>query len=490
LGMNWWLAALSAIWTCGVLVVVIRFTRGWWKVYAAKRAARPLALAADVPVLCSPSLIEPGIFGVFRPVLLLPEGIPQKLTPEQLRAIIAHEMCHVRRRDSLTFALHMIVETLFWFHPAVWWVGVRLIEERERACDEAVVESGSHAPVYAESILQVCKFYVESPVACVAGVTGADLKKRIMRIMTDSAGSHLSWRKRILLGVAVLVAVAVPVALGLAQSATRSDSPAADAQSAAGALPAFDVVSIKPGDPNQMKGSINFTPDGMSIGNLSLDMLLRQAFKVSSGQLVGLPPWAKNTRYDIEAKVAAEDAPQLKNLKEAERWAMLVPVFEERFGLKYHHETRDLTVYTLMIAKGGAKMKQADPASTYPNGFRSPGGYGGAGMMRAMPGEFIGQSVPLENLVRSLSAYLGSTIVDKTGLTGKFDFDLKWDPAEQGGAMMMAPGGGPPEAASAPDATGPTLFTALEEQLGLKLEAHKEPVDVIVIDHVEQPSAN
>ncbi|MGH9587801.1 MAG: M56 family metallopeptidase, partial [Acidobacteriaceae bacterium] len=121
---------------------------------------------AEVPVLSSSAAIEPGIFGVFRPVLLFPEGIPERLSAEQMRAIVAHEMCHVRRRDNLTFAIHMVVETLFWFHPMVWWIGSRLIEERERACDQAVVQAGSEAQVYAEGILNVCKFYVESPLAC------------------------------------------------------------------------------------------------------------------------------------------------------------------------------------------------------------------------------------------------------------------------------------------------------------------------------------
>ena len=96
----------------------------------------------DVPVLLSSAKIEPGIFGIVRPVLLLPEGILERLTAEQMRAVVAHEMEHVRRRDNLTFAVHMVVEALFWFFPPVWWIGARLIEERERACDEAVVAAG------------------------------------------------------------------------------------------------------------------------------------------------------------------------------------------------------------------------------------------------------------------------------------------------------------------------------------------------------------
>jgi beta-lactamase regulating signal transducer with metallopeptidase domain len=124
-------------------------------------------------------------------------------------------MCHVRRRDNLTFSLHMLVETVFWFHPLVWWIRRQLIEEREHACDESVLLNGNEAEVYAESILNVCKYYVESPLACVSGVTGSDLKKRIVRIMTEQVSRNLDFSRKMLLGLAVVVAVSVPVVFGL-----------------------------------------------------------------------------------------------------------------------------------------------------------------------------------------------------------------------------------------------------------------------------------
>ena len=163
--------------------------------------------------------MEPGIFGILRPVLLMPEGILERLTAEQMRAIVAHEMCHVRRRDNLTFTVHMIVEAMFWFHPAVWWIGARLVEERERACDEVVLATGGEAQVYAEGILNVCKFYVESPLACVAGVTGADLKKRIVRIMSQHVVRKLNFSRKLLLTVAGLLVITIPIVFGLVHAA-------------------------------------------------------------------------------------------------------------------------------------------------------------------------------------------------------------------------------------------------------------------------------
>jgi uncharacterized protein (TIGR03435 family) len=237
---------------------------------------------------------------------------------------------------------------------------------------------------------------------------------------------------------------------------------------------------------------MRMSPDGTTITNAPLLDMLREAFGVSMDRLAGAPGWTASDRFDIDAKVAPEEAEKFKALTGPQRWAMFIPIFEDRFGLKFHHESRNLTQYVLVIANSGLKIKQATPGDTYPNGLHPPSGGSGAGIMRMQPGEFTGQGVPIENLVRSLSFVLGSTLVDQTGLTGNYDFDLKWTP-EVGSGMPAGPSdGGAAGAGNAPaaDNSGPSLFTALEEQLGLKLDAKKVPTDVIVIDHVEQPSPN
>jgi hypothetical protein len=206
---------LPAVWLCGVLALALTWVRKWQRLRRTVRNAEPMTLLAEVPVLSSASLLEPGVFGIVRPVLLLPQGITERLSAAQLGTIVAHEMNHVRRRDNLTAAIHMVVETLFWFHPVVWWIKSRLLEERERACDEAVLQSGNKADLYAESILNVCKFYVESPLACVSGVTGSDLKRRIVRIMEEQVVNKLDFGRKLLLGLAATVALAVPITFGL-----------------------------------------------------------------------------------------------------------------------------------------------------------------------------------------------------------------------------------------------------------------------------------
>jgi bla regulator protein BlaR1 len=158
--------ALAAIWLAGALFLLFRWFRRWRTIHLAVRKASRLQLPNPVPAYSSSAMIEPGVLGVFRPVLLLPEGLSDNLTPEQFEAVLAHERRHIRCHDNLTAALHMCVETLFWFHPLVWWIGAKLMDERERDCDEAVLSQGSHPGDYARGIVQVCEAYVELPLAC------------------------------------------------------------------------------------------------------------------------------------------------------------------------------------------------------------------------------------------------------------------------------------------------------------------------------------
>ena len=173
-----------------------------------------------------------------------PEGIIERLTPSQLEAVLAHESCHVRRRDNLTAALHMIVEGVFWFHPVVWWISAELVKERERACDEDVLRLGSQPQVYAEGILSICKFYVDSPLACVSGVTGADLKKRVKLIMRNHVGDPLNTWGKLFLAAAGVLALALPVVFGLL-NATPSHAQSQAENNSAGVKASFESAGIK-----------------------------------------------------------------------------------------------------------------------------------------------------------------------------------------------------------------------------------------------------
>jgi beta-lactamase regulating signal transducer with metallopeptidase domain len=215
----------AAVWCAGLAAIALMCLSRWLDLRATLRDADPLPLIAPVPVKSAPSFLEPGLVGIWRPVILLPVGLTQHLTPAELEAVLAHELCHLHRRDNLLASLHMMVEGLFWFHPLVWWIGSRLCEERERACDESVVAGGARPLVYAEGILKTCRFYVQSPLACASGVSGADLKLRVRAIVAGQPIVNLHPAKAMLLALAGTAAVMLPLSAGLLGSSLLGSSP-------------------------------------------------------------------------------------------------------------------------------------------------------------------------------------------------------------------------------------------------------------------------
>lgn len=306
------------------------------------------------------------------------------------------------------------------------------------------------------------------------------------------------WHKldfsRELLFSAILVALALPIVFGLLY-ATQSRAESQDQKTAAND-PVYDVASIKPNKSGTDMVRLMFSPDGLTATNGTVQMLIHAAYGVEDNQISGEPGWLNSDHYDIEAKMDSATADALHKLSEdqrrLERQRMLQALLADRFKLAIHRETKELPVYALVVAKNGPKLQEAKPGDTYPNGIKGPDGVARAGFMRMGRGELTGQGLPMSSLVRLLTQQLGRTVMDKTDLTGKYDFTLKWTPDESQGAMLKGPDGGQPGAASAPppDSSGPSIFTALQEQLGLKLESQKGQVEILVIDHVEKPSEN
>jgi beta-lactamase regulating signal transducer with metallopeptidase domain len=261
---DWVPMAMLGVWACGFAGIAAMRLRGWRRIRGAVRSSVAIDIPATVEVRSAPGLLEPGVVGWLRPVLLLPAGIAERLTAAQLEAVLAHELCHVRRRDNLFASIHMVVEAMFWFHPLVWWIGARLVEERERACDEEVLRLGSEAEVYAEGIVNVCKLYLESPLACVSGVTGADIQKRIEAIMTNSMALKLNFAKKVALAVAGMAALAAPVVIGMMHA------PAMRAQSQA---PVIHAPAVTP--PSQPVSAVSAAP--IPAGRLMVPPILAQS---------------------------------------------------------------------------------------------------------------------------------------------------------------------------------------------------------------------
>ena len=529
--LDWLIPVCAALWAMGALAVVGMFCRRWRQTAQVARASTAMDSGREVDMLraleqrrglrspvelrLTDAAVEPSVFGIVRPVLLWPEGISARLDDAHVEAILAHELAHVERRDNLMAAVHVAVQAIFWFHPLVWWLGSRLIEERERACDEAVLAAGGTPEIYAEGLLRTCRFCVESALACAAGVTGGELRARVQNILRQPAVRRLSAGGKLLLGAACVGMVTVPLCFGLAypmrtfarlpltavaQAVPPPPPPAppppeqaqeaGQENKAPAKVPDFAVTSVKPDKSGAMMVRMMFQPDGFSATNVSLKQLILLTWGINDERLSGAPSWIDHANYDIEAKVDGADVPALKGLTIDQRREMVRKLLEDRFALKTHEETKELPVYALVVAKGGPKMHEAKAGDTYPNGVKGPDGKGGAGMMWFNGKELTAQGVPISNLMRFLSNQTGRTVIDKTGLTGNYDFTLEL-PARQGPMAMQKPSGSDAAGAdSAPEDAGPSIFTLVQDQLGLKLESTKAPLSVVFIDHVEQPSEN
>lgn len=253
--------------------------------------------------------------------------------------------------------------------------------------------------------------------------------------------------------------------------AQKDTNPSATAQNSQPRI-TFDVISVKPNNSGTEDALMTFDQDALRATNTQLHVLLLQAFRIFDSQLVGEPKWASTDRWDINAKIAPGDIALVRNMTFTKRMAMFQDILRQRFGLVTHHETREVPVYALIVSNRGPKMKEAKPQANFDHGIKDfPGEIGGE------EGKETAHDALIRYLAEDLQNYVGRPVVDRTGLTGRYDFTLEWNPDDS--------------AAVSPASNSlPSLFTALQEQLGLKLEATKAPVDVLVIDHVERPGTN
>jgi len=454
---------LLIVWAFGVIGIACSWWIRWRRIRGAVRVGTPVQLDIPIRAISSPALLEPGVFGVFRPVLLLPNGIFERLTAAQWRAVIAHELCHVRRRDNLVAVIQMFVETVFWFHPLVWWIGNRMVEERERACDEEVLLLTGEARTYAEGILNICKLYVESPLAGVSGVTGgANLKKRIEEIMKNRISLRLNFGKKLLLAAVGMLVASAPLIVGLAKTQTT-------------ATPAFEVASLKQ-VPDKEAVPLSILPrrtPGRFAWNTALGRLMCYAYHLPLWRISGI-----DTKAPIFYTIAATmDA----NATEDQVRLMLRALLIDRFKIVSHKETRQLPGYALIVGKNGSKLKTASAsgeAPPMPDFFNPPPAAWEGRIFTSMPGvgisAIVGRRVSTSQLADELSEDLDAFVWDQTGMTGKYYFGFKFLSVQH-----------PSDTADAP-----SIFSVLQDELGLRLEKQKGPVEILVVDHYEKPSEN
>jgi uncharacterized protein (TIGR03435 family) len=261
------------------------------------------------------------------------------------------------------------------------------------------------------------------------------------------------------------------VLLSLALVTSLGYAPSPVAQQPAPGLPAYDIVVIKPNHSLSHGMSMDMNEATLRAENVSLKHLVVNAYGIREGLMFGLPGWADASRFDVTAKVSDPDLKALSHLSREQRQAMIAALLADRFHLKTHTEIKTLPVYELVVAKGGPKLK---PTILPPPGAENPDplGYGNLDVHGT---EITVAGVTLSDLAMNLTFPLDRTVINNTGLTGRYDFQLRWTPDDGTTGATDAP---------------PDLFTAIQEQLGLKLQAAKGPVKTLVIDHVELPTAN
>jgi uncharacterized protein (TIGR03435 family) len=240
---------------------------------------------------------------------------------------------------------------------------------------------------------------------------------------------------------------------------------------------AYDVVAIKPNKSGSGSMRIS-TRDANYLGtNVSLLQLLANAYGIRDGLITGLPGWAESARFDINAKIVDPDPAAVKNLTRDQRGALMIALLTDRFGLKAHKEIKTLPIYELVIAKERPRFKEVAPAP--PQDPAVPRTPNSPGSMTTSRTELTGNAIPIASLISSLSNQLDRNVIDKTGLAGKYNLHLKWAPDQPAS-----------DSAASAEEPAPPLFTAIQEQLGLKLQPAKGPVEALVVDHVEQPTEN
>ena len=465
----------------------------------------------------------PLTVGWLRPKILLPLEW-REWDREKLDAVLAHEGAHVRRRDGLVAALAGINRCIFWFHPLAWLLERKLTLLAELACDESCVATVGNRESYARLLLDMARVVdgahgrLQSHALTMAAPS--HIRQRIDSILQEGRtfSRGLTWA-----GWATVALCGIPVVLGagavtldrqpplLQQAMTRLGVPVPPLllvqEQPVPAVPAprptFEVASIRPstgcdaGVGRGGGGGSSPSPGRLTVRCGTVASLIRDAYVTyanglsrnsNSVPIEGGPAWINSDRYDINAKPADKASQEMMS------GPMLQGLLEDRFMLKIHRETREVPSYELTVAKGGLKLKSFQVGSCTPLPARDltkppapraklPAGQRYCGALGTPKGPNMAldiQGMSLDDFSKTLSLGLDRPVVNKTGITGMFDFHLEYAPDEVQHTLT--------DQQTTP--TAPSIFTAVQEQLGLRLVPAKGSAEFLVIDHVERPSEN
>jgi bla regulator protein blaR1 len=470
--------------------------------------ALSLRLRRPARLLTSAEVDSPVAVGYLHPAIIVPPKLLECLKEGERQDVLLHETAHLARCDDWMALATQALSALLILHPLVAIVLKRIEREREMACDDFVVACTGSARSYARSLARLHDLRWSTGTRLLApGILGRtfSLGDRIESLLRR--GREFSTRPSAAsLGVSALLLALLLGAGGLMPDWVAIAQTALPKSFYAGLPKSFEAASVRPAKPGS--GTDWDSSNGRLWATVPIRVLIRQAYQIMPQQLEGLPSWARSARYTIQAEappVMARDYALARKLPPEQgmqalvalrrSWRqMLQSLLGDRFKLKAHRETKLLPVYELMVAKGGPKLK---PSSVKPGGMSDHGWHG----------HLVEVGASMEYFASGLSQWepqgeLGRIVIDKTGLAGRYDFTLTWTPWRTGTGRTAGGGGiggakqpamqmaSSLDSSASSASSGPSIFTAIQQQLGLRLKPAKGPVEVLVIDHLEQPSAN
>jgi uncharacterized protein (TIGR03435 family) len=468
-----WPVVLLASWGAVLLYRAIRLSRSYFVLRAIKRRATPFghplpALKRPVRLLVSAEISSPIAVGFLHPAIILPDGLAAQLTPHERNHVLLHESAHLARYDDWSNLVARCLGAALALHPVVWWILRRIERDREIACDEWVMTQTSAPHAYAEGLVHMAELKLRpSHSLLAAGIYTQPSRLRIrIELLLHRGRAFSAAIARVPLAASALAVAALAIA------GTFAPHWIAFAQRLE-----FEVASVKR---NSTDGPMDTTPrrsgDLFMMHNIQPYSAIYYAYHLhGSYQMAGYSRLPEGWNwYDIDARVGREAT-------EDEMRLMLQSLLEDRFKLKVHRETRDIPEYELVIAKGKPKLKPStgdEPLNVKIENKEYGQRAGTCGTSLWHDGAHtVCHAAPTDTIVATLSNVMRAPVVDRTGLTGTYDLHIRFIQEER--RLKMDP-----------EDLGPTLEQAVQEELGLKLEKGKGPVEVLVIDHMEKPTEN
>ncbi len=491
-----WIPRFGELWALISLLLLARSAAGFAALHLQKKYAREappelrellerclmrLGIKRRVRVMLIREGNSPMLAGVLRPSVLIPERLLSELDSAEMEHIFLHEATHAARYDDWTLLLQRVIQAVFVFYPVVLWVARQINLEREAACDADVISATGDARAYAKCLTHVAELSLgewKSPLAAAIADEKSYLTRRIHMLFDRKRhGGTRLLTLRLALAAAVVFLLAMLAATSPAFFVSaQSSGAAADRQKATGGRLSFEVASIKPVE-KQARTLIGLDvyPGGrVVIPNVTLKGLIDTAFDLNWWQISGGENWTDSTLFNVEAKAPSNLAGRINlrhswfHMEDPNLRLMLQSLLIDRFQLKLHTQTKTGTVYLL---ERNGKASPLQPAKTdslfqhYGQGYSEVAPQGGAWYI------VNGSMAQVANFISA--SIVHAPVLDKTGLTGTFDFRSKSQP----------------DFSQDQQDSGASLLSGLDE-MGLKLKQAKGPVEYFVIDYAHKPSPN